>query len=209
MGRGALVAALTVVVVAAAVTAAATLSGQRDPTRPPAPGWPDHPPAAALAVGTATATASWLPITPVQYAWFVPTRGTSPLVGPLPRNWLRVPDCHGARTPVLYLAASPMPDVVQLLRYRTLARDGLPDGPPDPVACTARAGCAERPCAHDRVRGMCIAVDSAGHQADRVVVVFALWTVPGVPLAVIKQDGPPADAASWGFVLGSAGKGCS
>jgi hypothetical protein len=56
---------------------------------------------------------------------------------------------------------------------------------------------------------MCIAVDTAGYQADRVVVVFALWTVPGVPLAVVKKDGPPTDAASWGFVLDSAGKDCS
>jgi hypothetical protein len=36
---------------------------------------------------------------------------------------------------------------------------------------------------------MCITVDTADYQVDRVVVVFALWTVPGVPLAVIKKDG--------------------
>jgi hypothetical protein len=102
-----------------------------------------------------------------------------------------------------------MPDVVQLLRYRALGGTGLPDGRPDPVACTARAGCAERACAHDSVRGVCIAVDTAGYPADRVIVVFTLWTVPGVPLAVIKKNGPPTDAASWGFVLGAAGKGCS
>jgi hypothetical protein len=166
--------------------------------------WPDHPPAAALAVGSKTAT--WLSLRPLQYAWFVPARDGSPIVGPMWRNWLRLPDSPSAGKAVLYLQASRAPMLIELLRYRALTAAGVPDGQPDPVTCTASVGCAVRGCHRGTVAGQCIAIDDSSYQADRVVVLYALWAVPGVPLSEIEKNGPPTDAASWGFESDPAGK---
>jgi hypothetical protein len=166
-----------------------------------AAGWPGHPPVAALAIEPQTAT--WLPLTPMQYAWFVPARDSSPIVGPMWRNWLRLPDCKQARKVVLYLQASRAPLLIEVLRYRALTSGGVPDGQPNPVTCSASAGCGERSCRRSMVTGLCISVDDSNYQDDRAVVIYALWTVPNVPLSDIEKNGPPTDAASWGFVAGS------
>lgn len=195
VGAGAVLLAL-----AAAVTVVLAL-GHHDP-RPAAgavgaAGWPDHPPVTALAVGSKSAT--WLPLRPLQYAWFVPARDSSPIVGPMWRNWLRLADSQSADNVVVYLQASRAPMLIEVLRYRALTSAGVPDGQPDPVTCAASVGCALRSCHRGTVAGQCIAIDDGRYPADRVVVVYALWAVTGAPLSDIEKNGPPTDAASWGF----------
>jgi hypothetical protein len=186
---------------AASATRHATASATRQAAaRPaphggvPAPALPARPPDAELTAGSSSAQ----PVQPVQYAWYVPARDSSPLVGPLPRNWHSLPRCEGSRNFTLRLAVNREPAVVAVFRYPRLRGDGMPAGAADPTACSARFGCVPQRCDQGANAGLCFTVDTANYSADRVVVVYALWTVPGAPVA---SSGPPTDAASWGFII--------
>ena len=124
------------------------------------------------------------------------------MVGPVVQNWVyaHLP-VKGGRT-VLYVPVSHPPTTVLLLPYESLTKRSLPVGTPKRVECRANPSCEVVSCTHDRVLGTCVVLENTYLRRHPVVVVFLQWLVAGVPLSLIKKNGPATNTASWGIVNG-------
>ncbi len=155
----------------------------------------------ATTSGHSTRTA-WLSVSPIQRAWYGVGPKPPPVVGPLVANWRRLPHPSKVASTVLYIHSRLPPNMVLVLKYTGLRPTGLPAGRPAPSRCTPHIGCHIQACLHNTALGQCIVLANRDLSGQPVVVVYAEWLVPGVPLTLIKKYGPATDAASWGFVVG-------
>lgn len=159
------------------------------------------PPLAEVATSPAAGSSiEWVRASPLKYAWYRPVLGRSPVEGPFTREWVHLESWQASGRTVLYARGANVPNLLAILRYRSLGGTGMPAGTPEPASCGASSGCSVRSCSLSEVRGMCVVLDNAAFQPDPVIVVFAQWLVPGVPLSEIRKDGPATDSVSWGVV---------